>query len=153
MLACLVLLLVVLRFTGLEPRDRTPGLWLEGNVVSTAVADWSFTDKVPTIKLQTRTRYLLPHSVTINFIAYNHHLHVASVFPAGTSRHWNEDVMRDPRVRIKIGDQLYDRRLSRVTDPAEKQAVLEARAEKYPRLKIHPNDTVRVFRVLPRPAA
>jgi hypothetical protein len=140
--------LVVLRITGLEPRDRTPGLWLKGNLVTTPVTDWSFTDQVPTIKIQTRSWYLLPHSVTTNCIANDGRLYVASVYPAGTPRIWNDNVMRDPHVRIQIGNQLYDRTLSFVTDPAEKEAVLEARAKKYPRLKIQPNSTVHVFRVV-----
>ena len=47
-IVCLALLLVVLRITGLNPHDRIPGLWLTGNLVTTPVTDWSFTDKVPT---------------------------------------------------------------------------------------------------------
>src|SRR5271167_4769278 len=121
---CLILLLLVLSITGLEPRDRTPGLWLKGNLVTTPVADWSFTDKYPTVKLQTRTWYVLPHSVTINCIAYNGQLYLTSTYPAGTRRGWNDNVMRDPKVRIKIGDQLYDRTLSLVTDPAEQEGEL-----------------------------
>jgi len=34
---CLVLLLVVVSITGFEPRQRTPGLWLKGNLVTTPV--------------------------------------------------------------------------------------------------------------------
>ena len=56
-LVCLALLLVVLRITGLNPHDRIPGLWLTGDLVTTPVTDWSFTDQVPTIKLQTQSRF------------------------------------------------------------------------------------------------
>ena len=38
---------------------------------------------------------------------------------------------------LKIGNQLFDRTLSLVTDPAEKAAVLQARAKKYPYVKHH----------------
>lgn len=144
-LSCLVLLLVVLRITGFGPHGRTPGLWLKGNLVTTPVSDWSFTDKYPNLEIQTRTWYLLPHSVTINCIAYNGQLYVSSVYPAGTRRSWNDNVMRDPHVRIKIGDQLYDRTLIYITDPAEKAGVLQARAKKYPQLKISANSTIHVF--------
>ncbi len=145
---CLVLALVVLRITGLNPHDRMPGLWLTGNLVTTPVADWSFTESVPHVEVQTRTWYLLPHSVTINCLSYNGQLYVSSVFPPGESRSWNENVMRDPHVRIKVGNNLYDRSLVLVTDPAEKEAVLQARAKKYPQLKIPPDATVRVFHVI-----
>jgi hypothetical protein len=64
-LVCLALVLVVLRITGLNPHDGIPGLWLTGDLVTTPVTDWSSTDKVSTIKLQTQGRLLLPHSVTL----------------------------------------------------------------------------------------
>jgi hypothetical protein len=148
MLASLALLSVVLRITGLNPHDRIPGLWLTGDLVTTPLTDWSFTDQVPSIKLQTQSRFLLPHSVTINCVAYNGSLYVTSTYPAGQPRSWNVNVMRDPHVRIKIGDKLYDRTLVVVTDPAERQGLLEAKTKKYPQLKTPANATVHVFRVV-----
>jgi hypothetical protein len=161
-LVCLVVLLLVFRVTGLEPRDATgsfmgiqyhglPGLWLKGNLVTTPVSDWSFTDKVPTIKVQTRTWYMLPHSVPITCTAYNGQLYLTSTYPKADQypkggRSWNSNVARDPHVRLKIGNQLFDRTLSVVTDPAEKAAVLEAKAKKYPENKASPRNVV-VFRV------
>jgi len=135
LVVCVVILLVVLRITGFEPHDRTPGLWLKGNVVTTPVTDWTFTDQVPTVKLQTQSWYLLPHSVTIDCVAYNGQLYLTSVYPAGTRRSWDENALRDPHVRIKIGDNVYDRTLVSVADPAERAGVLEAKGKKYPQLK------------------
>src|SRR6516162_3905692 len=146
-LICLILLLLMLRVTGFEPRGcptpsgwtcRVPGLWLRGNLVTKPVTDWSFTDKYPSIKIETRTWYLLPHSVTTYCIAYNGQLNVGSLYWAGLppfprGRSWNENVARDPHVRLKIENQLYDRTLSVVTDPAEKAAVLQATEKKYPK--------------------
>jgi hypothetical protein len=147
-LVCLALVLVVVRITGLNPHDGIPGLWLTGDLVTTPVTDWSFTDKVSTIQLQTQGRFLLPHSVTINCLAYNRQLYVTSVYPAGPPRSWNENVMRVPRVRIKIGDMLYNRKLLLVTDPAEMDGVLQVRAKKYPQLKIPKNATIHIFHVI-----
>ncbi len=147
-LVCLALALVVLRFTGLDPHDRIPGLWLTGELVTTPVTDWSFTDQVATIKLQTQSRFLLPHSVTINCLSLNGQLYVSSIYPAGTPRSWNDNVLRDPHVRIKIGNKVYDRTLVLLTDPAEIAAVLQVRAKKYPQLKIPPNATIHVFHVV-----
>jgi len=145
---CLLLLLLVLSITGFGPRARTPGLWLKGGLVTTPVTDWSFTDKIPTIQLQTETWYLLPHSVNINCVAYNGRLYLTSVYPAGTRRGWNENVERDPHVRLKIGDKLYDRTLTEVTDATEKMGELQARVTKYRQLR-PPQDisTAHVFRV------
>jgi hypothetical protein len=153
-LACLVLLLVVVRITGFEPNGRRPGLWLKGNLVTTPVADWSFTDKVQNVKIQTNTWYLVPHSVTINCVSYKGQLYLDSFYAAGLTyphgRSWNEDVARDPHVRIKIGNQLYDRTLALVTDPAEQEAVNEAKFKKYPDLKLPPGGTIVLFHVLDR---
>jgi hypothetical protein len=155
-LICLVFVLLVLRVTGLDPKDRRPGLWLKGELVTTPVTDWSFTDKVRNVELQTRTWYLLPHSVRINCVAYNGQLYLSTVDPPGVDAPhvWNVNVARDPHVRLKIGNQLYDRALSRVTDPAEKAAVLQARVKKYPQLKtdintsIAENASARIYHVL-----
>jgi hypothetical protein len=72
---CIVLLLVILRLTGFEPREcasagvawscRVPGLWLRGNVVTTPVTDWSFTDQYQTVKVQTRERFLAEFPLTL----------------------------------------------------------------------------------------
>src|SRR6516225_9490670 len=111
-LVCLVLLLIVFRITGFGPHGRIPGLWLSGTVVTTPVADWSFADKYPTLEIQTRTRYLLPHSVTTSCMTYSGQLYVGSIYGPEIqyphSRSWNENVARDPHVRIKIGNRLYD---------------------------------------------
>src|SRR5579864_5182392 len=93
--ACGALLLVVLSITGLEPRERTPGLWLKGNLVTNPVTDWSFTDQVSTVAVQTRTWYLLPHSITTYCVAYNGQLYLDSFYRPGVAyphgRSWNED--------------------------------------------------------------
>jgi len=148
---CLVLLLVALSITGFEPRQRTPGLWLKGNLVTTPVTDWSFTDQVDTVAVQTRTWYLIPHSVTTYCVALNGQLYLDSFYPEGAEyphgRSWNENVARDPRVRLKIGNNLYDVTLAHETDAALKTMVLQLVAKKYPQLKIPPESRVQLFHV------
>ncbi|HEU4439480.1 MAG TPA: hypothetical protein VFT36_09515, partial [Methylomirabilota bacterium] len=111
-MACLVAGLVVLRVVGLEPRERTPGLWLTGEVVSAPVSDWSFTDRYQTIAVQTRSWYGLPHSVTVTCTALDGRLYLTSNYPPGLEfprdRRWNANVMRDPHVRLKVGSRVYD---------------------------------------------
>jgi len=151
----LLAVLLVLSVTGFEPRGcpptdrsltcRMPGLWLKGEAVTTPVTDWSFTDKIPEIKIQTQTSYVLPHSVTIWCAVYNGNLYLTS----GRGREWVEDIFRDPHVRLKIGDQVYDRTISVVDDPAEKAGAVAAKAKKYPHWKFGPPSTATVFRVNP----
>ena len=84
---CLVLALVVLRITGFNPIGNTPGpgnypgLWLSGTVVKTPVTDWSFVTQYKTDKLETRTWYGIPHSVTTGFIFSNGQLYIANSSP------------------------------------------------------------------------
>ena len=151
-IACLVAALSVLRLVGLEPRERTPGLWLTGEVVTAPVPDWSFTDQYPTIAVQTRSWYGLPHSVTVTCTALDGRLYLTSNYPPDLEfprRRWNANVMRDPRVRLKIGPRVYDATLALVTDPAEKDAVLAAKARKYPGQAAIDKSRVHVFRVGP----
>jgi hypothetical protein len=162
MLACLVLVLVVLRMTGLNPigdtpgRGNYPGLWLSGTVVTTPVTDWSFADQYQTDKLQTRTWYMIPHSVTTGHIVHNGQLYITSFFPAGMpfpqGKSWVKNVMRDPHVRLKFGDRLYDCVLSPVTDPDEKAAVLGPRSKQNPQLLASDTNgpVMHLFRVLPQ---
>jgi hypothetical protein len=152
-LACLVVALVTLRVVGLDPRERRPGLWLTGKVVTQPVTDWSFTDRYPTIFVQTETWYGLPHSVTASCTAHDGRLYLTSVYRPGAQfprgRLWNMNILRDPHVRLKIGDQVFDGTLVLVTDQAEKDAVLASKAKKYPGQRVADKNLVYVFRVQP----
>jgi hypothetical protein len=151
----MVVALVILRFTGFEPKDcppynspwscKVPGLWLRGEPVTKPVTDWSFTDNIKQIKIQTQTPFLLPHSVTIWCAVYNGNLYLSSY----RGRLWVEDIIRHPQVRLKIADQLFDRTLSVVNDPDEKAAVLQAKGKKYPEWKVPSVSISTVFRVNP----
>jgi hypothetical protein len=147
----LLLALVALRVVGLEPHERRPGLWLTGQSVTTPVTDWSFTDQFQTIYVQTRAWYGLPHSVTTTITAYDGRLYLTSVYRPGMrfpdDRLWNKNILRDPRVRLKIGDRVFDGIAALVTDSAEKDAVLDAKAKKYPGQRATDRSLVHVFRV------
>jgi hypothetical protein len=151
--ACLILVLVIFRITGFGPHGRTPGLWLNGTVVRTPVADWSFAAKYRTLEIQTRSPYLLPHSVTTACISYDGQLYVGSIYDAGLQyprgRVWNEYVSRDPRVRIKIGDRLYDGTLVHLTDPVLVDTVLKAEQAKFAGFRVPPNGSLQLFHFIP----
>jgi hypothetical protein len=151
----LVAVLLLMSVTGFEPKDcpptdrslscKVPGLWLKGEPVTTPVSDWSFTDQIPQIKIQTQTPFLLPHSVIIWCAVYNGNLYVTSY----RGRQWVENIIRDPHVRLKIEDKVFDRTLSMVNDPAEKAAVLQNKGRKYPQWKVPAVSAATVFRVNP----
>jgi hypothetical protein len=121
----LALVLAVLRITGFNPRGPKPGLWLSGTLVTAPVTDWSFANTYPIIEVQTKTWYLIPHSVTIWGVGYQDRLYLQAI------GNWKRNVIRDPRVRIKIGNELYDRTAAYVNDPAEYWIVAQNMNKKY----------------------
>ena len=175
--AILALTLLTLRVIGLEPqyldltelrahgRIARPGLWLKGEVVTTPVTDWSFVEKVEhpgqslnTVLVETRTPYFIAHSVrTVPFLR-NGQLYIRShqhrmdlQFPNDKS--WTSNVARDPRVRIKIGDKLYEATMVLIADRAQAIAVLGRNpevSEKGPDGQEHVVGYDHVFRVFQR---
>ena len=135
MLLLLLVALVSLRTFGFEPQDRRPGLWLVGDLGTEAVSDWTFTDQVGEIFGQTNTRYGIPHSITTYCVEYNGNFYLFSAYYQGgvfpDERGWNRNVMRDPRVRLKIGDRVFDQTVSHVTDPETRDAVHANAVAKY----------------------
>jgi hypothetical protein len=153
LVACVVVVLIIFRITGFGPHGRTPGLWLNGTVVTTPVSDWSFAGKYFTLEVQTKTPYLLPHSVTAACITYMGQLYVGSIYEPGLQyphgRNWNENVARDPHVRVKVGNHLYDATLVHVTDPALVAAVLQAEQARYGGgFRVRPGGSLQLFHVV-----
>ena len=141
-----VVSLLTLRVTGLEPRyidpsspafvesGRTawPGLWLKGEVVREAVTNWDWANDVSdpirknSIMLETRTWYGIPHSVTISPTGRGDKLYIGGSeqdfrlqkeFP--DSKAWWANIVRDPRVRMKIDGKIYEMTVSLIADRAE----------------------------------
>jgi hypothetical protein len=112
----------------IEPSDRRPGMRLSGPVAGAPVTDWSFSHQHREIFIETRTPYLIPHSVTIICADADGKLFVGARNPA--EKTWVHWVERDPDVRLKIGDTIYEGRLSRISDPTEIEAVRAAYAAK-----------------------
>jgi len=131
--AFVVVILLTLRVVGFDPGVTAPGLWLKGEVATEPVTDWSFAEKIPgPTAVQTRQWFLpiVAHSVTVARFHYKGRLYLPSLYPAGIplpqGRHWNKNVVADPRVRIRIGNKLYDRKLVYLTDQTERDEVLKA---------------------------
>lgn len=126
----------LLWLSGVHPKDQRPGLWLKGHLVEAEVIDWSFTDSVKEIYIQTNTRYFIPHSVTAYSATHNGNYYIMSAYYDGGSfpdaRAWNRNIVRDPRVRLKIGDDVFDQKISYTTDEPLRQGVYKSFLSKYP---------------------
>ncbi len=151
LLLILVVTLVSLRTFGYEPQDQRPGFWLAGELVAEPVQDWSFSDAFGEIFVQTKTRYGIPHSVTTYCTFYNGNFYLFSAYYQGGTfpdlRGWNRNVMRDPRVRLKIGDRLYDQTVRHITDDALRAPVIQSFMSKYPEWNNPGNENVHILLV------
>lgn len=136
MVVCVVLPLVILSITGLDPKARRAGLWISGDVQSFPT-DWTFADKNQTIMVETHPWYMIPHSVNIFFITDNGNLFLHADFDHGRTwpngKGWTAAVARDPRVRLKLGNQVFDCKAYLVTDKAEADSLFEVQRKKYPK--------------------
>jgi hypothetical protein len=121
------LALSLLGFLACGPLGPLPGGRLKGEVVRDPVADWSFTDDYETIALETRPED--PYSVTTWCFAHGGYLYVPSREPR--EKTWVQNVLADSRVRLRIGDRIYERRAVRVTDEAVIDAIVPAVLAKY----------------------
>ncbi len=134
----------------IDPVDRRPGLRLGGEVVEEGGGDWSFTNEHREIAIETRTPWLLPHSVTIVCAARDGRFFVGARNPDG--KRWVANVDRDPEVRLKIGGRVYEQRLLPLEDPADLRSAYEAYAAKYGWPESPPEDRppFRYFEVVDR---
>lgn len=108
------------------PLGWMPGGRLDGETVTAPVDDWSFTHDVK--KVQVETNPDDPYSVNVWCVAKGPNLWVTA---GSHSSEWAKKALGDPRVRVRVGDKLYERRAVPVTDPAEVELVLSLYEEKY----------------------
>ncbi len=120
---------------GVEPQDRRPGTRLAGEEVALP-ADWSFTDSVQEVHIETRPWYGIPFSVTTVLARDGQELFAPSIYsePAQFpgSKYWNSVVAADPNIRLRVGDQLFPLAITPIADPAQFDRALDALARKYP---------------------
>lgn len=131
----LAALLAVIATGCVDPQDRRAGLRLSGEIVSEAIYDWSFSDEFQEIYLETQTWYGIPHSVTTVCAGLGEKLYIPTIYFEGgewPDKVWNSNVDSDSRVRLEMGDKIYEREAVVVEDPAEVQVALQALAAKYP---------------------
>ena len=124
----LVGILAILLMAGCEPADTTPGLWLSGTL-RPFPEDWSFTEGHREISIEVGTPYFVPHSVTIWCADLEGDLYVGAAAPE--TKNWPSWVMDDPDVVLKVGDEIYEARLTRLSDPEQMSRVGSVYSAKY----------------------
>ena len=99
LIGLLMALYVAAIFVPLEPDERRPGTRLGGDLAEVQDTDWSFLQGRNQIFVETRTRYLIPHSVTTTSWVVDNAFYV----PCGNcdSKRWPVNVKRDPRMQLQ----------------------------------------------------
>jgi len=115
--------LLVLYVNRSDPYGPLPGKRLRGEEVSAPVTDWSFVRQVRTVTIETRPSN--PYSVHISYVFQDGVLYLSS--GRGAESRWPFFIMADPRIRVRIGDQLYPVLATRVEDPGLIEAIHNTR--------------------------
>jgi hypothetical protein len=124
--------LLSLALLGAGPLGPCAGGRLDGEAAAPP-ADWSAAADVEQIQLETNPGE--PYSVNAWCVGIADRLYVPTSMIRGPKqpgeREWVRNVTSDPRVRIRIGDAVYERTAVRVEAPAEFEAVRAALERKY----------------------
>jgi len=127
---------------------------LSGEVGPSQIQDWSFAAEIATAQLETRPDE--PHSVNTWFVGIGASLYVPTSMIRGprtpTERSWVSHVSIDPRVRIRLGEPVFERVAVRVTDESEYERARAALEAKYD-LDVadrDPERTIWIYRLEPR---
>lgn len=148
-----LLLLLLASGTACGPVGPVPGGRLRGDLAQPAVADWSFSDAHQQVELETNPGD--PHSVHTWCATLGDRLYVPTSMIRGPKdpgeRAWVRNVLADPRVRLRIGAGIHERRAVRVEDRDEYAAALAALDRKYGRdpAERDPERTIWIFRMDP----
>jgi len=134
LVACVGLVYLIGGVVGIEPKDRRPGTRLAGEPAAIP-QDWSTTESVDEVHLETHPWYGIPFSVTTVIARSGDALYVPSLYDEAAefpgTKFWNRVVLADPMIRLRVGEKLYELRIDNVTTEAEFLEGVRALAQKY----------------------
>jgi hypothetical protein len=110
-----------------NPIQFISGRQLTGEIVSEPVSDWSFAKDEATVAIETRSG--APYSVTTWCFVHEGKLYIPA--SAGSTKTWTHFAAADPRVRVKIGNQIYPGIATRITDDTLREPMREIARAKY----------------------
>ncbi len=109
------------------PLGPIPGGALQGPVNGDADPDWAALNPGKVIELEIRPHR--PWSLSVWNAVVDGELYVPSAF--GARRRWTKVVIEDPRVRVRIGDQIFEQRAVKVGNRETRKRVAQAFADRY----------------------
>lgn len=121
-LALLAGVYLLARWLPVEPVDRRPGLGLTATAGSWEDGTMAAVSGRQEVHLETRPWHGIPHSVTTILWRDGGMLYIPCAKCA--QKRWPANVAANPDVRVKISGRLYDVRLQKIEDDAERRRVL-----------------------------
>lgn len=118
--------IAALAATGCEPTFIFAGGELAGDEQPTP-SSWEFTDDYDTVQIETRPSD--PYSVNVWGVGVDGSFYVAAS-DAGDAA-WARAIEAEPRVRLRIGDEIYRLIATRTNEPNELTEVIDAYVDKY----------------------
>jgi len=112
---------------GIGPCGPIPGTELDGNLKQELIKDFRFVDKVEHCQLQVMPSD--PHSVTVNCWSVGKQLYVGCMDCEGKT--WSSALKQDPVAKIKIGEDIYRVKASRLSDKGAIERAWKIRWSKY----------------------
>ncbi|MDE0659037.1 MAG: DUF2255 family protein [Gammaproteobacteria bacterium] len=126
-LRCLSLaFLAALAAAGCEPTFVFAGGELAGTE-QPLPPSWDFSTDVDTVQIETRPAD--PYSVNVWGVSLDRHFYVAASDAENAT--WARAIETEPRVRLRIGNDIYRMLATRTDDPAELADVTDAYLDKY----------------------
>ena len=90
-------------------------------------SSWDFTDDFDTVQIETRPAD--PYSVNVWGVSANRHFYVAASDASDAA--WARAIEAEPRIRLRVGDDIYRLIAWRTEDPKELDDVTDAYVDKY----------------------
>lgn len=123
---CIAVLVFGTLTVACDPIVMIPGGELTGEVAPHPVS-WAFTDEYDTVQLETRPDD--PYSVNIWAVAAGRAIYIAS--GKGTESKWSKNIAGDRRVRLRVGETIYELAATEVNDDASRALFIAAAKKKY----------------------
>ncbi|MBM3778930.1 MAG: hypothetical protein FJW23_11980 [Acidimicrobiia bacterium] len=154
-------------------------LGISGTPVTSPITDWSFFDDIPFVQIETRPWWLVPYTVTVAATHLEGRIYLYAGYKAPLPgkpdlretfpevRAWNGNLLRDPRIRVRVGDRLFTGTAEHVDAPpgvtpelsfegtSEYERVRKAFGDKFPGIRTNQEgppeqrDKMHFFRVTP----
>ena len=150
-LAVVVLAVLMSRSAGL---DVIPGGRLSGEEMTGLVTDWSFIKQHPIVTLEVRPSD--PYSVNTSCFLHDGVPYVRSsprfplmqvrrLFWGSGESYWAQILLRDPNMRLKVDNQIYTVRATRVEDPAMVREIYENQSRRNTGSTLTPEEIERIW--------